>query len=391
MSSSSLPEQIEALVDRLRQNRNEDLSMADVAAITEVLIGSMRMFFRGIDTKIYRECRAMSEYIMNARHEIASLQPRDLESARIPRAGQELDAIVQQTEEATNTIMESAEAIMNADPADSDEYRNQVQDHILRIFEACSFQDITGQRISKVVETLTFVEDRVHELRTLMGVTETDMEAASYEEQQTQRERHDPLARGPSLEGEGIDQSLVDELLGGDASAAPATPAPQGGTPSAPAPSAQTPSAQTPSAQTPSAQTPPPTDTGKGADDQPSADPAAPAQTGAAGETGKAGEAGGSSGPSAAGATGEKPASGSQTGKTQPDPKPAPKPDAKPAQKQAGKSAEAGKSAQAASAPAPAGKPTPGQDDAGADKTDGDDEFPSGGDVTQEDIDSLFN
>ncbi|MBK5920087.1 hypothetical protein CCR80_03410 [Rhodothalassium salexigens] len=382
MSSSSLPEQIEALVDRLRQNRNEDLSMADVAAITEVLIGSMRMFFRGIDTKIYRECRAMSEYIMNARHEIASLQPRDLESARIPRAGQELDAIVQQTEEATNTIMESAEAIMNADPADSDEYRNQVQDHILRIFEACSFQDITGQRISKVVETLTFVEDRVHELRTLMGVTETDMEAASYEEEQAQRERHDPLARGPSLEGEGIDQSLVDELLGGDAGAAPATPAPQGGTPSAPAPSAQTPSGQTP----------PPTDTGKGADDQPSADPAAPAQTGAAGETGKAGEAGGSSGPSAAGATGEKPASGSQTGKTQPDPKPAPKPDAKPAQKQAGKSAEAGKSTQPASAPAPAGKATPDQDDAGADKTDGDDdEFPSGGDVTQEDIDSLFN
>lgn len=212
MTASSLPEQIETLVDHLRENRDADLSMADVAAITEVLIGSMRTFFRGIDTKIYRECREMSEYIMNARHEIASLQPKDLESARIPRAGLELDAIVQQTEEATNTIMESAEAIMNADPSDSDGYAEMVQDHILRIFEACSFQDITGQRISKVVETLTYIEERVHELRSLMGVTETDIEAASEPEE---KDEVGTLTRGPALDGEGIDQTLVDELIGG--------------------------------------------------------------------------------------------------------------------------------------------------------------------------------
>ena len=239
MTEPSLSSQIEALVDQLRANRDQDLSMADLAAVTEVLIGSMRSFFRGIDTKIYRECREMSEYIMNARHEIAALQPHDPEAARIPRAGLELDAIVQQTEEATNTIMESAETIMNADPKEGEAYTALVQDHILRIFEACSFQDITGQRISKVVETLSYVEDKVHELHSLMGVSDSDWSPAPAAETSPD-DSH--LKRGPALAGEGIDQSLVDALIGGGFPDIPAdaAPAPVADPSPAPAPKTET-------------------------------------------------------------------------------------------------------------------------------------------------------
>ena len=171
-----------------------------MAAVTEILIATMQAYFRSIDTRIYRECRAMADYLTNARREIAALQPKDLESARIPRAGMELDAIVQQTEDATNTIMESAEAIMGA-----------VQKHIVRIFEACSFQDITGQRISKVVETLRYIEQRIMELRRLLGVTDEDIEALVDKEEKQQGEKE--LLRGPALAGEGIDQAQIDALL----------------------------------------------------------------------------------------------------------------------------------------------------------------------------------
>ena len=179
----------------------------------------MQAYFRSIDTRIYRECRAMADYLTNARREIAALQPKDLESARIPRAGMELDAIVQQTEEATNTIMESAEAIMAADPTDTEEFQAIVQEHIVRIFEACSFQDITGQRISKVVETLRFIEQRIMELRRLLGVTDEDIEALIDEEEKHKGEKE--LLRGPALAGEGIDQSEVDALLEGEDDAPP--------------------------------------------------------------------------------------------------------------------------------------------------------------------------
>ena len=214
MLPDELPKQIEALVDHLRAEPDATRSLSDIASVTEVLIGTMQAFFRSIDTSIYRECRALSEYISNARSEIAALQPGNLETDRIPRAGMELDAIVQQTEEATNTIMAAAEEIMGADTSDAEAYQALVQDAIMRIFEACSFQDITGQRISKVVQTLAHIETRVAELRDLLGVTEDDIAAARAEDSD------DPdkdLLRGPALEGEGIDQSEVDALMGGEA------------------------------------------------------------------------------------------------------------------------------------------------------------------------------
>ncbi len=223
MTNPALPKQIQLLVDSLRKQDTTQLSLTDVASVTEVLIGTMSVFFKSIDTSIYRECRSLSDYISNARKEIASLQPGDLESARIPRAGLELDAIVQQTEEATNTIMEAAEEIMGLDPDDKDNYVATSQDAVMRIFEACSFQDITGQRISKVVETLAHIETRVMELRDLLGVTDKDIEEAKEAAGPIPEDKS--LLSGPALEGEGIDQSEVDALMGTSA-AAEAAPAP---------------------------------------------------------------------------------------------------------------------------------------------------------------------
>ncbi|NVJ69735.1 MAG: protein phosphatase CheZ [Alphaproteobacteria bacterium] len=222
MANPELPKQIELLVDNLRKQDTSQLSLTDVASVTEVLIGTMSVFFKSIDTSIYRECRSLSDYISNARKEIAALQPGDLESARIPRAGLELDAIVQQTEEATNTIMEAAEEIMGLDPDDKDNYVATSQDAVMRIFEACSFQDITGQRISKVVETLSHIETRVMELRDLLGVTEQDIEEAKEAAGPVSEDRS--LLSGPALEGEGINQTEVDALMG-TGTAAPATEA----------------------------------------------------------------------------------------------------------------------------------------------------------------------
>lgn len=217
MPGEELPGKIADLVDLLRKQEHANISLADVASVTEVLIATMQSYFQSIDTEIYRECRTMSEYIVNARHEIATLQPKDLEHDRIPRAGMELDAIVQQTEEATNTIMESAETIMAADSSDGETYHRVVEENLLKIFEACSFQDITGQRISKVVETLNYVEERVQELRKLLGVTDEDIRKAMSRDEVVEGEQ--ALMRGPSLQGEGIQQDEIDALMTGDGNA----------------------------------------------------------------------------------------------------------------------------------------------------------------------------
>lgn len=231
MTDAGLPKQIEMLVDNLRKRDASRMSLTEVASVTEVLMATMQSFYKSIDTSIYRECRALSDYIDNARKEIASLQPNNLESAHIPRAGLELDAIVQQTEEATNTIMEAAEEIMGADTEDAAAYQAVTQDAVMRIFEACSFQDITGQRISKVVQTLAHIEKRVLELRDLLGVTDADIEEA-LDAEKAEKSEEEELLSGPALKGEGIDQDEVDALMGGEGAADNQPTAPPEETPS---------------------------------------------------------------------------------------------------------------------------------------------------------------
>ncbi len=137
-----------------------------------------------------------------------TLRPNELKGERIPEAGRELEAIVQATEAATGTIMDAAEEIMGADTA-TPGGSQAVNDACMRIFEACSFQDITGQRISKVVSTFTFIEERLGLLEHTWGPEIADAAAAPEPE-----DEDSALMNGPALQGEGNDQDAVDNFFG---------------------------------------------------------------------------------------------------------------------------------------------------------------------------------
>lgn len=223
MSSGLLPDHIEPLVDRLRAGDHLPIALPDVAAVTEILMRSLESYFKSIDLTLYKECQDLADYIEDARAEISSLSPDHDDSAGIPRAGQELDAIVEATESATDTIMQAAEDLMSFDSEDFDEYKNHVNDEVMKIFEACSFQDITGQRISKVVKTLNHVEDRVSKLISILGITSdssTSNGAKPIIDPETgelnEKANDEDLLNGPALAGEGIDQGEIDSLLNDD-------------------------------------------------------------------------------------------------------------------------------------------------------------------------------
>ena len=206
MLSRALPKKIEQLVDHLRSRDTDpevgaDLSLVDVASVTEVLIATMQAYFRSLDTTIYTEFRSLSEYITKARSEISHIMPSDAVDDKIPRAGKELEAIVRSTEEATNTIMEAAETLMSLEMEDPNEYHAQVMDEVMKIFEACSFQDITGQRISKVVETLTYIETRLNSLAETMGLDGDPVndEDLTEDELLERRRREENILHGPQL------------------------------------------------------------------------------------------------------------------------------------------------------------------------------------------------
>ncbi len=199
------------LVDFLKQKR-ENVTFHDIISLAEVAAQSLQGFFQAMDAKVYRELREIAGYIESMRHEIGALQVNDLKNSRIPAAGEELGAIVQATEAATNTIMECAEALMGADASDPDAYKALVDEKMMVIFEACSFQDITGQRIAKVVETLQHIEERVSRFADVMQAK--DIQGFLTEQERERAERKEKfLLHGPQLAGAGVDQSMVDEMF----------------------------------------------------------------------------------------------------------------------------------------------------------------------------------
>ncbi len=214
MESGELGHKVAALVDHLRGTDSDEIALADVASVTEVLIRTMRTFIRSIDESLYAEVRVLSELISETRGEIARLRHDDMKSEHIPRAGMELEAIVKSTEEATETIMNSAEEIMSADHSGSAETDQMVNDACMKIFEACSFQDITGQRVTKVVKTLTFIEERLANIK-----DNWDMEQYRKDEPEEAVDSEKALLQGPQLEGEGVEQTDVDAMFTNGASA----------------------------------------------------------------------------------------------------------------------------------------------------------------------------
>jgi chemotaxis regulatin CheY-phosphate phosphatase CheZ len=176
---------------------------------SEALVALMRGFFQKLDKRRSDEFRIIAGYIAKAKEEIREMRPHDISQERIPTAGAELEAITRDTEAATHTIMNSAEAIMGADISDPKAYKAMVDDEVMKIFEACSFQDITGQRVSKVVGVLKQIEERVGRLASTLGVDDADPSEVSAEE----KRRRDLLLNGPAIGGPETKQDAIDAMF----------------------------------------------------------------------------------------------------------------------------------------------------------------------------------
>ncbi len=202
---------LDSMSAMLRDKRKSDVSLSEVVHLAEVTVDSLKTFFTSVDMATYRELRDIAHFITRMKTEVSTLQPNDLKRSRIPAAGLELDAIVTATEKATNTIMGCAELVMEADTTDPVAYKAMVDDQMMVIFEACSFQDITGQRVAKVIETLKFIESRVSRFAEVMQTS--DAEGFLDEAERKRAERAASLIlNGPAIEG-GVDQADIDAMF----------------------------------------------------------------------------------------------------------------------------------------------------------------------------------
>lgn len=144
-------------------------SAAEITEIVEAVIKSLSGDVSLTEFKLYHELQKLADYIQSAKREIAAIRPDEIRATHIPMATDELDAVVGATAEATGIILDSAESlerIAGTVPAEASE---EIRNIATRIYEACNFQDITGQRITKVVRALKHIEDKIDALLSAFG------------------------------------------------------------------------------------------------------------------------------------------------------------------------------------------------------------------------------
>lgn len=251
---------------RLRDKRARAVADGEFREFGDKLIGEIRgqldtggATSNGQVSVLRRELLEMSRCIHQTRLQIAELHPAESGNSRIIAATNELDAIVSACERATSDILNAAERISEivhekVEGRDPAALADEVERHVTEILTACSFQDITGQRTTKVVNTLRYIEMRIDSMIQIWGI-DGESEPAALPVDIVDHRNDSHLLNGPALDG-GVRQEDVDAFFnGGPPPTEPATnpfvaeapaaaaPAPQPAAPVPPAPVAPAPTA----------------------------------------------------------------------------------------------------------------------------------------------------
>lgn len=214
MPAAEVAARVRESLASLKASDFKDAQVMEVLKLAQQLTDTMQLFFGSLDRSIHEEFRYIATYISKTREEISKLRPNDIKEQRIPVAGAELEAVVTDTEKATETIMTEAEAVLCMDPGDDpDAYKAAIDEAMMKIIESCSFQDLAGQRVSKVVTSLRHVESRVTRFAQTMGVADADADEDEVAEAERKKKLH---LNGPAIGGPEKKQDEVDDILKSD-------------------------------------------------------------------------------------------------------------------------------------------------------------------------------
>ena len=215
-----MKDKIKSKLDEIRADHSDSVPIGEITAVVESILTSMSGDISSSDFKLYHELEVLALYIDNAKMEIASLRPDEIPQEHIPSATDELDAIVEHTEEATGTILDAAEKLEELAASSDKKTAETITEAVTSIYEACNFQDITGQRITKIVKTLKHIEEKVDALIAAFGEQVNDSpeerNKVAGKKKNEELSEDEKLKHGPQLKKNAQSQKEIDALLFGD-------------------------------------------------------------------------------------------------------------------------------------------------------------------------------
>ncbi len=228
-------------IERRRVER--DVSMADVLERVTALEDTFKAEFSGQFKKlcdrldviveddrgtsvedIMSEIQAMNDHINVTKQEVAALKPVDDANTTISIATEELSEVVKSTESAANAILENTEEldqivsnmrgkVSEGDPDGVLPDIDKIEFISSELLIACSFQDVTGQRITKVVNSLNFIEERLEKMIEIWNIENgtADVQAIALPKDDAREDKD--LLHGPQNEEMGMSQDDIDSMF----------------------------------------------------------------------------------------------------------------------------------------------------------------------------------
>ncbi len=181
---------------------------AGLSARVNGVMGDMLGDVSSINLQIYGKLELLARLIDRMKGDIGRMREGEPGRCDLSSATDELDAVVSDSAAAAGTILEAAEAVEEVAGRCSDADRDKLQDAAGRIYEACSFQDLSGQRITKVVKTLRQVESGLQLLLRTFGGPRPEPANSS-----APPKGDAALLNGPQLPSKAQSQDEIDALL----------------------------------------------------------------------------------------------------------------------------------------------------------------------------------
>lgn len=195
------------------QMEDKQYDRTKVVQIVHSVIAKMEGLSGESLRNLTKELQELVNAIELTKAELASARTHDLKKSDVPTATDELDAVVDATKGATDSIMSACEAMEKMVAGRGDELEQGIVGEVTKIYEACTFQDITGQRIRKVVSVLRQVEGKVSHLLETLGHAEDGDHKLVVKPVEDNRSEEEKLMNGPQLPANAISQDEIDKLL----------------------------------------------------------------------------------------------------------------------------------------------------------------------------------
>lgn len=212
--------------------RQVKFAIDDMRKEMRQLLGSAPKAAAGVDPESYRQqiveaekLRSDLEDLHNAiektKKEIASLRKRDTASDKISTASEALRAVVSDTEQATDGIINAAEAVeeiagrlqATVEGESATQMVEELFEQVTAVFEHCNFQDITGQRITRVVDTMEYIDEKIQRMMVIWGGDEAFAEIEGDDDNENAGDEGETL-HGPAMDGDAsISQADIDALF----------------------------------------------------------------------------------------------------------------------------------------------------------------------------------